>query len=37
MVNTPRFRLREVPAEVGDEVRLSLAAKLVEIGFLKPA
>jgi hypothetical protein len=37
MVNTPRFRMRDVPAEVGDEVRLSLAAKLVEIGFLKPA
>jgi hypothetical protein len=37
MVNTPRFRVREVPAEVGDEVRLSLAAKLVEIGYLKLA
>ncbi|HYM43923.1 MAG TPA: cupin domain-containing protein [Steroidobacteraceae bacterium] len=36
MVNTPRFRLREVPGEVGDEVRLSLAARLVEIGFLRP-
>jgi bifunctional lysine-specific demethylase and histidyl-hydroxylase MINA len=37
MVNTPKFRVRDVPAEVGDEVRLSLAGKLVEIGFLKPA
>jgi JmjC domain len=35
MVNTPRFRVRDVPGEVGDEVRLSLARKLVEIGFLK--
>ena len=35
MVNTPRFRVRDVPGEVGDEVRLSLAQKLVEIGFLK--
>jgi hypothetical protein len=37
MVNTPRFRVREVPGEIADEVRLSLAAKLVAIGFLRPA
>jgi hypothetical protein len=37
MVNTPRFRVRDVPGEVADDVRLSLARKLVEIGFLKPA
>ena len=37
MVNTPRFRVRDVPGEIADEVRLSLAAKLVEIGFLRPA
>jgi len=37
MVNTPRFRVRDVPGEVADDVRLSLAAKLVEIGFLTPA
>jgi hypothetical protein len=37
MVNTPRFRVREVPGGLADEVRLSLARKLVEIGFLKPA
>ncbi|HVP32089.1 MAG TPA: cupin domain-containing protein [Steroidobacteraceae bacterium] len=36
MVNTPRFRVRDVPGEIGDEVRLSLAQKLVEIGFLRP-
>jgi hypothetical protein len=36
MVNTPRFRLRDVPGEMTDEVRLSLAAKLVEIGYLRP-
>jgi hypothetical protein len=35
MVNTPRFRVRDVPGEIADEVRLSLAQKLVEIGFLK--
>ncbi|HLY52031.1 MAG TPA: cupin domain-containing protein [Steroidobacteraceae bacterium] len=37
MVNTPRFRPRDVPGEMGDEVRLSLASRLVEIGFLKLA
>jgi bifunctional lysine-specific demethylase and histidyl-hydroxylase MINA len=37
MVNTPRFMPRDVPGELGEDVRLSLAAKLVEIGFLKPA
>ena len=36
MVNTPRFRVRDVPGEIADEVRLSLARRLVEIGFLKP-
>lgn len=35
MVNTPRFRVRDVPGEIADDVRLSLAAKLVEIGFLE--
>lgn len=35
MVNTPRFRPRDIPGEVGDDVRLSLARKLVEIGFLR--
>jgi hypothetical protein len=35
MVNTPRFRVRDVPGEIGDDVRLSLAQKLVEIGFLE--
>jgi hypothetical protein len=36
MVNTPRFRVRDIPGEISDEVRLSLAARLLEIGFLKP-
>ncbi len=36
MVNTPRFRVRDVPGEIADEVRLQLARKLVDIGFLKP-
>jgi JmjC domain len=37
MLNTPTFRVREIPGEIDDEVRLSLAAKLVEIGFLEQA
>jgi len=37
MVNTPRFRPRDIPGEVADDVRLSLARKLLEIGFLKLA
>jgi bifunctional lysine-specific demethylase and histidyl-hydroxylase MINA len=37
MVNTPRFRVRDIPGEIADEVRLSLAAKLVEIGYLRLA
>lgn len=36
MVNTPRFRVRDIPGGIADEVRLSLAARLVEIGFLRP-
>jgi hypothetical protein len=37
MVNTPRFRVRDIPGEVSDEVRLSLAGRFVQIGFLQPA
>jgi hypothetical protein len=37
MVNTPRFRVRDIPGEIGDDVRLSLAARLVAVGFLVPA
>jgi bifunctional lysine-specific demethylase and histidyl-hydroxylase MINA len=36
MVNTPRFRIRDVPGDLGDEVRIALAASLVGVGFLKP-
>jgi bifunctional lysine-specific demethylase and histidyl-hydroxylase MINA len=37
IVNTPRFRVRDIPGEIADDVRLSLAAKLVGIGFLARA
>ncbi len=36
MVNTPRFRIRDIPGDLGEDVRVSLAARLVEVGFLKP-
>jgi hypothetical protein len=34
IVNTPRFAVRDIPGAVEDDVRLALAAKFVEIGFL---
>jgi hypothetical protein len=37
IVNTPAFRPREIPGPVDDEVRLSLATKFLELGFLRLA
>jgi bifunctional lysine-specific demethylase and histidyl-hydroxylase MINA len=37
IVNTPRFRVRDIPGEVGDDVRVSLARRFVEIGYLELA
>ena len=37
MVNTARFRVRDIPGEVGDDIRLSLAGRFLEIGLLKLA
>jgi bifunctional lysine-specific demethylase and histidyl-hydroxylase MINA len=37
MVNAPRFRVRDIPGEIGDDIRLSLAERLVSIGLLRPA
>ena len=37
IVNTPRFRVRDIPGEVGDDVRLSLAQRFLEIGYLELA
>ncbi len=37
IVNTPRFRVRDIAGQCGDDVRLALAQKFVEIGFLVPA
>jgi len=36
MVNAPRFRVRDIPGEIGDDIRLSLAERFVGIGFLRP-
>jgi bifunctional lysine-specific demethylase and histidyl-hydroxylase MINA len=37
IVNSRRFRVRDIPGEVGDDVRLSLAARFVQIGLLQLA
>lgn len=37
MVNTTKFRVGDIPGQIADDVRLSLAGKLLEIGFLEPA
>jgi len=37
IVNTPRFRVRDIPGAASDEVRLSLAARFLGIGFLQLA
>lgn len=37
LVNTPRFRARDIPGDIGDDVRLSLATRFLEIGFLELA
>jgi len=37
MANTSRFRVRDIPGAIDDEVRLSLANRLVGLGFLLPA
>jgi hypothetical protein len=36
MVNTAQFRVRDIPGEVDDAVRLSLASRFCEVGLLEP-
>jgi hypothetical protein len=36
MVNTAHFRVRDIPGEVDDAVRLSLASRFCEVGLLEP-
>lgn len=37
IAQTTRFRVRDIPGAVGDDVRLSLASKFLEVGFLELA
>jgi hypothetical protein len=37
IVNTARFRVRDIPGGIEDDVRLSLVAKFLEVGFLQLA
>jgi JmjC domain len=37
MVNAERFRVRDIPGDIGDDIRLSLAERFVRIGFLRLA
>jgi hypothetical protein len=37
MVNTTRFRVRDIPGEVSDELRLALAERFVQVGLLATA
>jgi bifunctional lysine-specific demethylase and histidyl-hydroxylase MINA len=37
MVNAQRFRVRDIPGDIGDDIRLSLASRFVQIGFLRLA
>ncbi|HKD54597.1 MAG TPA: cupin domain-containing protein [Steroidobacteraceae bacterium] len=37
IVNAQRFRVRDIPGELGDDIRLTLARRFVEIGFLRLA
>jgi bifunctional lysine-specific demethylase and histidyl-hydroxylase MINA len=34
MVNTSSFAIRDIPGDIDDDVRLSLAIKFLEVGFL---
>ncbi|HET6969955.1 MAG TPA: cupin domain-containing protein [Phenylobacterium sp.] len=35
VVDTPRFRVRDIEGDVADEVRLALAERFVQVGFLE--
>ena len=37
MVNATRFRVRDIPGDIGDDIRLALAGRFVAIGFLRLA
>ena len=35
MASTRRFRVRDIPGDVGDDIRLSIAAQFLKIGFVE--
>lgn len=35
ITRTPSFRVRDLPGEIGDDVRLALVTRFVEVGFLE--
>ncbi len=37
IADTPRFRVRDLPGSIGDEVRLALVGRFLEVGFLEVA
>ena len=37
IVNTPRFRVRDIPGDIGDDTRRWLARRFLEIGYLQLA
>jgi hypothetical protein len=37
IAHTESFRVRDIPGDIGDEVRVALAARFVEVGFLEVA
>ena len=37
MVNTAALRVRDIPGEIGDDVRLFVVERFMEIGFLELA
>ena len=37
MVNAARFRVRDIPGDIGDDIRLALAGRFVQVGFLRLA
>src|SRR4029077_20483963 len=37
IVNTPRFHVRDIPGNVGDDIRLSIAQQFLGSGFLERA
>ena len=37
MVNAERFRVRDIPGDIGDDIRVALAGRFLRVGFLRLA